>query len=192
MKFSQYIILCLTSYLEQVALDNSRLTTYTLHNFNFYLIRFKYLSPGEWRILDLLYFWHVFCTRCFLILISIWIDCISLLLRNEYWPLLGRFISYNLLETFNTAARKMITEKSATIDTYLTNILKLHFIVYCWHLDTIVLTHMPLIYWSIMIIGVFSNFDWGKIQPSWLMSSTPNWVTELRLSLPHLPVDIGN
>ena len=94
--------------------------------------------------------------------------------------MLDRFISYKILETLNTAARKMITEKSATIDTYLTNILKLHFIVYCWHLDTIVLTHMPLIYWSIMIIGVFSNFDWGKIQPSWLMSSTHpllgNWV----------------
>ena len=45
--------------------------------------------------------------------------------------MLEGYTSYNLLEIFNTAARKMITEKSATIDKYLTYILKVHFIVYC-------------------------------------------------------------
>ena len=143
LKFSQYIILCLTSYLKEIVSKRREFSKLLEH---VYLMRFKYLPPGEWRILDLLYFWHVFWTSCFLNFILFWIDCISLFVRNEYWLIWEEFAWYNL-DILNIVARNMVTEISDTNDKNLTNILKLHFIVHCWHLNMIILTltHMTFV-----------------------------------------------
>ena len=120
-------------------------------------MRFKYLPPGEWRILDLLYFWHVFWTSCFLNLILFWIDCISLFVRNEYWLIWEGFAWYNL-DSLNIVARNMVTEISETNDKNLTNIPKLHFIIHCWHLNMIILTLTHMTFVDYMILEVFKRF----------------------------------